>query len=378
MKSSLRSVMLAVVVLAAGSAAQAATIDLTLSFNKTTGIAIDEVLTWTLSAVVSGNSYTLDGGPTVNAGFEGMSVGVSSTSNIIRYQEGQGPPPARLPTGLPSTAIYNTQTPPAGFGAPSLSMSPAYIANGGLKPVYLNLPLKSGYSDLNFTGDFSDLVPSLKLGNAAVGSVVYASGTAKATANGTSTYTPFVEYVPGTGYNLLVYTVDSSTWSVSQRPLNNTTDVLNFHGATLTVGSANAAPTIQSVSKSSITESDWDIHGAHIYNDPTHSIDISAQGHDDDGNPLTFRWIMTKPGTGGGTKTLAETSGLLHMTIADIASLGLPVWGVDTNMWDLTVEAFDGTDYSAPTHIPTFVPEPATMGLLAFGVVSLLKRRRRA
>jgi hypothetical protein len=150
-------------------------------------------------------------------------------------------------------------------------------------------------------------------------------------------------------------------------------------GMSLLIGpGGNEAPTIKSVSKSQITESDWDINGQLVYNGDAHSMDVSAVGEDADGDAVSFRWKMNKPG--GGSVTLAETGAALHMTIADIKSLGLPDWtGPGTaNIWDLTVEAFDGTAYSAPTIIPTFVPEPATMGLLAFGVVGLLKRRRRA
>jgi hypothetical protein len=35
-------------------------------------------------------------------------------------------------------------------------------------------------------------------------------------------------------------------------------------------------------------------------------------------------------------------------------------------------------EFSDAAMIPVFIPEPATIGLLAFGVVGLLKRRRRA
>jgi hypothetical protein len=48
-------------------------------------------------------------------------------------------------------------------------------------------------------------------------------------------------------------------------------------------------------------------------------------------------------------------------------------------MWDLSVKAYDGELYSPLDSIKVFVPEPATMGLLGFGIVgALLRRRRRA
>ena len=47
-------------------------------------------------------------------------------------------------------------------------------------------------------------------------------------------------------------------------------------------------------------------------------------------------------------------------------------------IYTLQMFAFDGTDTTASNSINVFVPEPATIGLLGFGVVGLLKRRRRA
>jgi len=372
------SAILAVAVLAVGTAAQAATVDLTLAFSKTTNIAVNEVLTWTLTAVVSGNSYALDGGPTVNAGFEAMSVGVSSTANIARFQEGSGPPPLRLPSGKPDAAIYNTQAPPTGFGPPSLSITTAYIANGGMSPVYLNLPLQSGTAGWN--AEWTDLKPELKVGNAAVGAVTYASGTIKATATGSSEYLPFVEYVSGTGYNLLVYTVDSTTWEISQRPLNNTTDILHLHGATLTVGVTNQPPTVGTISPAAILEADWTKEPG--WNNLAHKVipDIKVTGSSDpDSDPLTYDWTISKPG--GGSKVLSvHGDTIVGLSLSELASLGLPDWTGPGGayLWQLSVVANDGKGgVSSPSaSIDVFVPEPATIGLLGFGIIGLLRRRR--
>jgi hypothetical protein len=89
-------------------------------------------------------------------------------------------------------------------------------------------------------------------------------------------------------------------------------------------------------------------------------------------------WTLQNPNAGGSTKTLAETTEDFVLTMGEINSLfgaevpaagALP--GVNYN-WILKATVEGGASDS----ITVFVPEPATMGLLAFGVFGLLRRRR--
>jgi hypothetical protein len=154
-------------------------------------------------------------------------------------------------------------------------------------------------------------------------------------------------------------------------------DQVTVGTAPITVGaSGNTAPTV-TIPGGNVTEPSWSDEPG--WNNLAHSVTVTAVGVDAESNPLTYAWTMIKPG--GASKPLAATGAVLNLTLAEIASLGLPAYvGADdpSYHWSLSVTANDGLLTSGPAVIAVFVPEPATMGLLAFGVVGLLKRRRRA
>lgn len=161
-----------------------------------------------------------------------------------------------------------------------------------------------------------------------------------------------------------------------QLGVNNPTtlvvDTISF-GAT-----ANDTPTV-TIPGGDVLEADWTQEAG--WNNTDHSVDVTALGVDPDGDDgaLTYAWEITKPG--GSPTALSATGAVLHLTLAEIDALGLPAYvGEDdpSYHWSLSVTANDGLDTSDAASIDVFVPEPTTMGLLGFGIVALLKRRRRA
>ena len=79
-----------------------------------------------------------------------------------------------------------------------------------------------------------------------------------------------------------------------------------------------------------------------------------------------------------GIPLAGETNATLELTLARLDALGLILPDFPGEVWTLSVTAFDGLATSDPATIGVFIPEPTTMGLLGFGIVALLKRRRRA
>jgi hypothetical protein len=143
----------------------------------------------------------------------------------------------------------------------------------------------------------------------------------------------------------------------------------------------NPNPPTVSIPGGDVLEKDWDVSSGG-WNDLGHWVDVTAVGSDPDNGPvtpLTYEWIMSKPGSG--SQVLGETGAVLNLTLAEIASLGLPPYvGKDdpSYHWGLSVRAYDGVAYSDPAEIGVFVPEPATMSLLALGGLALLKRKRKS
>jgi len=377
----------AVLVLAVSTAAQAAVVDVTLTFNKYTSIVIGETLTWQVKIEVKNNQYDPLGiypPDPHDLGVQSAAIGLaSSNAGVVEIEEGKGPPPLYTPTGKPKagTVLFNTAAEPVGFGNQSLTPTLLYTAERGLQQCLLTGTLLSGFD--GYINDYTDVDPKMERGN--VGHpVLFMSGTMKAMGNGTVTYTPSVNLVGG-NYNLGIFMINAAE-ETTQRSLTSS-ETLNRIGATLTVGTVvtNTAPTVD-IPGGDVHEEDWSKEPG--WNNPLHTVVITAAGTDD-GNPippgaLSYVWTMSKPG--GDSKLLAENGKVLTLTIAEIASLGLPgpyntPPGPDLGvyMWDLSVKAYDGELYSPLDGIKVFVPEPATIGLLSFGIVgALLRRRRRA
>ena len=221
--------------------------------------------------------------------------------------------------------------------------------------------------------------PNYEVGNGT--RAVLFTGTIQAVANGIVDISVVMEKV-GPVWQSNLWTVNVA--GLQQLPAG----IVNPALAKLLVGAppiTNTAPTVD-IPGGDVHEEDWSKEPG--WNNPLHKVVITAEGTDD-GKPippgaLSYEWIMSKPG--GGSKLLAETGKVLTLTIAEIASLGLPgpyntPPGPDPGvyMWDLSVKAYDGELYSPLDGIKVFVPEPATIGLLSFGIVgALLRRRRRA
>jgi hypothetical protein len=149
--------------------------------------------------------------------------------------------------------------------------------------------------------------------------------------------------------------------------------VMDAASQNLTITGGNTGPSV-SIPGGDVLEEDWSKEPG--WNNLLHAVDITAVGTDPEEDSLTYEWKMT-----GGGKTdqvlTGETGSVLNLTLQKLSDLGfiLPTGGEN---WSLSVTAFDGALTSAPAGIDVFVPEPATLGLLAFGVVGLLRRRRRA
>jgi len=176
-------------------------------------------------------------------------------------------------------------------------------------------------------------------------------------------------YKGGTGaLTLLVDASQQTIWNGATGSVFATGVV----GDTLTFGAV--IPTV-TITTPDVAEGDWTQEPG--WKNPLHTVSIAVNST----NATSFVWKLTNPNAGGTTETLPYTTEDIELTMADImAAFGtqVPLAGgiEDYNYdWTLQVTVNGGT---VSDSISVFVPEPATMGLLAFGVVGLLKRRRRA
>jgi len=378
------------VVLAGSGIADASVVTLSVE-GLTTQLSLDNLngplyTTYTVYATVTGNTTDDTYGFTLYGGVASFMIDqMYSPSGIIGHYPVQPPPPGNATSTVANITVMSPFT--------------AALAKGNIVEVWSPSPptppqtyIRTGTSGVDNTSG-AEALPASKyayydppyatpyqLGNLdASGGVKVAlfSGRIDAKANGGVDLT-----FAGQANQVLV-------WKVNADGLYSSIDTSVVPAmAHINVGAppvTNTAPTVD-IPGGDVHEEDWSKEPG--WNNPLHKVVITAVGTDD-GKPippgaLRYVWTMSKPG--GGSKLLAETGKVLTLTIAEIASLGLPgpyntPPGPDPGvyMWDLSVKAYDGELYSPLDGIKVFVPEPATIGLLSFGIVgALLRRRRRA
>jgi len=356
------------VVLAGSGIADAAILTLSISITDNT-LNIGESTTYTVYGKVTDNTYTdpyafvFDGGI---ATYMVDEVFTSSNGGLIRHMQGAGPPTTTTSNTLAINPPFTAST--AGKIKNAAWVDTA-LGTGGVNNVYGGQSTGGGYD--YYTG----------------GRFLYGNGEAAALFTGTfiavtnGTVNIALNREPGT---CLVWALGGAT---GETLVSKIVETVVPGSGQIIVGpvTTNTAPTVD-IPGGDVHEEDWSKEPG--WNNPLHKVVITAVGTDD-GKPippgaLSYVWTMSKPG--GDSKLLAENGKVLTLTIAEIASLGLPgpyntPPGPDPGvyMWDLSVKAYDGELYSPLDGIKVFVPEPATIGLLSFGIVgALLRRRRRA
>jgi len=361
------------VVLAGSGIADASVLTLTIQLGtnqiSTDGLNGPTSTTYTVSGVVTGNDTT-----DAPAGEFILHGGIASVM-IDQYYTGTGL--IRHKQGMPNTST--NYTPSITFpNALFVTTDKGKVVNAARVPTWRG----TGGVDNTFAGQgtfdkyaYYDSATRFELGNGTP--VVLYTGSIEAIANGT------VDILVDQELGMCrVYQInDAGLFTAAPTSVVPAMAQINVGPPAVT----NTAPSVD-IPGGDVHEEDWSKEPG--WNNPLHKVVITAEGTDD-GKPippgaLTYVWTMSKPG--GGSKLLAETGKVLTLTIAEIASLGLPgpyntPPGPDPGvyMWDLSVKAYDGELYSPLDGIKVFVPEPATIGLLSFGIVgALLRRRRRA
>jgi hypothetical protein len=246
------SAILAVAVLAIGTAAQAAIVNVDLSFTDAgTGAAITgsvnpgQVLNWEITISVSDNAYSVGQYGPWTTGVQAAEIGLSSTGpGVVEIPEGMnGGFGGTDPTGAPAdgTVVYNTLSPPDGFGVPGTGTPVGQYTddgNRGLKSGLLSLPAANPVPNppaTYYETGFTDVLPEYKLG--VDSPILFANGsmTVVGQEGDGVTYTPTIRLPDGTNYNLSVFTIDESNGQMMQRSVNVNADTLNLNGQTLTV-----------------------------------------------------------------------------------------------------------------------------------------------
>lgn len=357
------------VVLAGYGMADASVVTLSIQLNDTQ-LSVDG-----LNGPTS-TTYTVYGMVTDNLTDD--TFGVSINGGLVSFMTDQ----AYSGTGMIKHA--RATSPPTVYTAATTIQAPftALTSKGSLLPATSTNPGSLGVNNIQggsaLPGDKYDYYTSAapyEYGNGTP--VALYTGSIIALADGTVT----IDVLPEAG-QILIWQVDESGLKAVVP-----TTVIPAQ-AVVTVGSIGPVtnPATVSITTGNVLEGDWSDEGG--WNNPLHSVQIDAIGSaNDEGQTLAWLWQITN--NNGVTKNLAADSGSFALTIGELAALfaadgGLPGpynAGDDLTAynWSLkaTVTDLDGSVASAP--ISVFVPEPTTIGLLGFGIISaILKRRRRA
>lgn len=379
------------VVLAGYGIAEASVLTLSIEFG-TTQLSLDGsngplTTTYTVKGAVTGNT-TDDAGKwgevlVLNGGISSVTVDQYYTSS----NGGQIKQPGSPAAGFPAS-VTAANPPFNGSGSKGSTVNagrvPAFGGAGGIDNTYVSRSPFSGVDDyVNFDNyPAVSVLPTFAEGNGTA--ITLYTGSITAIANGT------VNVLVDRDLDL-VGLISATVYKLNAGGLYiDRVDTIVPATATIYVGNqvTNVAPVIDSIVPSSVTEADWTREPG--WNNLEHKViaPIVATAHDDDaGDTLSYTWILESsaalPG-GGQTLPVGENSAILNLSLQDLVNAGfvLPLYVGDndpTYDWILTLTIDDGNGHSATSaDIPVFVPEPATMGLLAFGVVALLRRRRRA
>jgi hypothetical protein len=310
-------------------------------------------------------TYTVYGVVTDNTTEDGF--GGTLNGGILSYETNQAY------TGAGTIEHVRAAGPPIVFNAATTSQAPftALAVKGTLDPASGTTPGTAGVAGTYGTAalpsdkfDYYTSADPYQMGNGTP--VALYTGSITALADGAVTVN-----IDGLG-NTLVWTINGSGLQ-SAAP-----DTIVGATATLNVGNVGPTPTFD-ITTPDVTEADWSGPGG--WNNPARMVHIAGQGTGGAG-ALTYEWKVTN--NLGETQTLDETTAEFDLTIGELmnkfGTLPPPYASGATPgseyYWTLIGTASDGTATSDPASISLFVPEPATIALLGFGVVGLLKRRR--
>lgn len=343
------------VVLAGSGIASASVLTLSITLDRTTIYVAPEVgqyayATYTVWGIVTENDwYDATNDITLNGGLATFKTGIDFTGT------GQG-----TAQGIAGTtnarATFDAHWPVAKQGGSVVDTfhNPLEGGTGGT--------IATAAADAGFTypDDYVYDEPVFEYGNGTL--VRLYTNRIYAVAGGTVTLT-----TAGNQAQCIVYTLAAD--EVLQPAIVDT--LINAPGVSLTIVGTTSEPTV-TITTPNVGEADWTQEPG--WNNPLHTVSIAADTTD----ATTFVWKLTNPDTGN-SAIVGDTEDLV-LTMADIlgSAIGgeVPLAGGIAGVtydWTLELSVNEG---AASDSITVFVPEPATMGLLAFGVVGLLRRRR--